>query len=128
MKPQTIKPVLAGVLLIVVALLGIIMAIVVMGYVDMGLGMLDEYVTEDPTGTTGDVLDTVSTILMVCGIIFIVFSILALLGGLMSITRKSWGFALVGAIFGLLTIGPYGLSALLSIVALILIAISKDEF
>jgi len=41
--------------------------------------------------------------------------------------RKSWGFAVVGAIFGLLTIGAYRIGAVLSIVALILIAISKDE-
>lgn len=128
MKPETIKPVLAGVLLIVVALMGIVLAIVVLGYVDMGLGFMDEYFAEDPTGTATGVADMVQNIVTVCAIIFIIFALLALLGGIMAFTRKSWGFAMVGAIFGLFTIGPWGLGFVLSLVALILLIISKDEF
>ena len=128
MKPETIKPVLAGVLLIVVALMGIVLAVIVLGYVDMGLGFMDEYFAEDPTGTATGMAEMVQSIVTVCAIIFIIFALLALLGGIMAFTRKSWGFAIVGAIFGMFTLGPYGLGFILSLVALILIVISKDEF
>ena len=127
-KPQTIKPVIAGVLLIVVAVMGLIVAMVFMGAVDIGLGMLDSYVVEDPTGTATGMVDMIQGILMVCGVIFMIFGLLALLGGLMPVLRKSWGLAMMGAIFGIFTLGPYALGSILSIVALILIIMSKDEF
>ncbi|KYK29735.1 MAG: hypothetical protein AYK23_04970 [Candidatus Proteinoplasmatales archaeon SG8-5] len=98
-----------------------------MGAIDIAIGPLDEYLGESDVDVDA-VLALAESILMVCGVIFIIFSILALLGGIMAITRKSWGFAVVGAIFGLLTIGPYGLGFVLGLVALILIIISKDEF
>jgi len=127
-KPETLKPVIAGVLLIVVAIMGLIVAMVAMGAVDMGLGMLDEYLVEDPTGTATGMVDMIQGILMICGVIFMIFALLTLLGGVMSFLRKSWGFAMLGAIFGIFTLGPYGIGSILSIVALILILISKDEF
>ena len=65
LKPQTVKPVVAGVLLIVVALMGILIAIVFMGYVDIGLGMFDEYMVEDPTGSATGMLDMVRGMLMI---------------------------------------------------------------
>ena len=49
-------------------------------------------------------------------------SILPIIGGIFAIQRKQWGLALAGSIFA--TIGD----ALLGIPALILIALSKDEF
>src|SRR3990172_693959 len=63
------------------------------------------------------------TILLVCGLIGITFSAFALLGGIMAIQRKMWGLALVGSILGLFIIGPVFISSLLSLIALILIAI-----
>ncbi|MCK5397406.1 MAG: hypothetical protein KAJ33_04075 [Thermoplasmata archaeon] len=127
-KPETIKPIIAGVLLIVVAIMGLIVALVFMGAVDIGLGLFDEYLVEDPTGTATGMVNLIQNIVMVCGIIFMIFTLLALLGGIMSIQRKKWGFALMGAIFGIFTVGYYGIGSMLSIVALILIIISKDEF
>lgn len=127
-KPETMKPVIAGVLLIVVAVMGLIVAMVFMGAVDIGLGVFDEYVAEDPTGEVSGMVDMVQSLLMVCGIIFMVFALLAMLGGIMSLKRKSFGFAIVGAIFGIFTLGPYALGSILSIVALVLILLSKDEF
>ena len=68
------------------------------------------------------------TILLVCGLIGITFSAFALLGGIMAIQRKMWGLALVGSILGLFIIGPVFISSLLSLIALILIAITHREF
>ena len=128
LQPETMKPVIAGVLLIVVAVMALMVALVFMGAVDIGLGALDEIVAEDTTGTATGMVDMLQGILMVCGIIFLVFALLAMLGGIMSIKRKSFGFAIVGAIFGIFTLGPYALGSILSIVALVLILLSKDEF
>lgn len=73
--------------------------------------------------------EEVGGIIVVCGIVFMIFGILALLGGIMSVTRKSWAMALIGSIFGLFCLGLLFFEAsILSIIALILIAISKDEF
>ena len=114
--------------MIVVAIMGLIVAMVALGAVDMGLGMLDEYLVEDPTGTATGMVDMVQNIITICAVIFLIFALLALLGGIMSVMRKSWGFAMMGAIFGIFTLGPYAVGSILSIVALILILISKDEF
>ena len=46
----------------------------------------------------------------------------------MALRRRMWGLALVGSILGLFTIGYFGLSSLLSLIALIVLVMSKDEF
>jgi hypothetical protein len=68
------------------------------------------------------------TIILVCGGIEIVFGIIMILGGIMAIRRKMWALALVGAILGLFTFGFYGLSTILSLVAIIILAIARKEF
>ena len=67
------------------------------------------------------------TIWMICGVIGIILSIIVLVGGVMAIKKKNWAFALIGSIIGLVSVGFY-LGSLLSLIALILIVISKDEF
>jgi cobalamin synthase len=46
----------------------------------------------------------------------------------MALRRKMWALALVGSILGLFTFGFYGISSILSLVALIILAISRKEF
>ncbi len=75
----------------------------------------------DPTGVAEDILT-------VCGAIFIIFALIALVGAIMALTGKSWGLGIVGGIFGLLCIGPYGLASIFGLIGLIMVAISKDEF
>ena len=69
-----------------------------------------------------------SGIFMTCAIIVMIFALLALLGGVMAITGKSFGLAILGAVFAMFTLGPIFLGSLLGLVALILLALSKDEF
>lgn len=64
----------------------------------------------------------------VCGSIPLIFGIIAILGGIMALQRRSWGLALTGAILCMISIGFYGLSFILGLVAIILIAISREEF
>ena len=69
-------------------------------------------------------------IFLVGGVVWMIFGIMALLGGIMAIQRKGWGVALLGSIFGLFCLGlVIGIEAsLMSLIALILIIMSKDEF
>ena len=113
MQPQrTGKPVAGGALLLVAGVLAMINFAILIA---AGSGF-------------ESLFPGLGSILAVCGIIGMIFSILALLGGVLAIMRKMWGLALVGSILGLLTIGPLFVSSILSLVALILIAISREEF
>lgn len=69
----------------------------------------------------------VTGVIWICGAIGIILSLFALLGGIMSLLRKNWALALVGGILGLFTIG-FIIGSVLSLVALILIAVSKKEY
>lgn len=120
MPPQrTSRPLIAGILLIIAGLDGIILG----GILAALGGSLAATMGAFPGG------EEIGGIFVVCGIILIIFGILALLGGIMAATRKNWAIALIGSIFGLFCLGLFFFEAsILSLVALILIAISKDEF
>lgn len=117
---KTALPMAAGALLIVAGVLGLInwvlVALSAAGII-VGFGFLG-----DP------IFGFLGTIFLICGIIGITFSVLALLGGIMALQRKMWGLGLTGSILGLFIFGFYGISSLLSLVALILLAVSHREF
>ena len=63
------------------------------------------------------------------GAIGIIFGLIALIGGVMALQRKKWSLALIGSILGLFMIGLVVLEAsILSLIAIILLANSKNEF
>jgi hypothetical protein len=64
----------------------------------------------------------------ICGAIMLIFGLIALLGGIMALQRRSWGVALVGAIFCMISVGPVFISSILGLIGLILIAIARPEF
>jgi hypothetical protein len=63
-----------------------------------------------------------SVILISIMVPFIILGIVALVGGIYAIRRQSWGMALAGAIAAFLP------SSILGILAIIFVAISKNEF
>lgn len=109
--PHTATPIAGGVLLIVAGILGAIGGVVTM--------MFSSALFFFPG---------LETLLLVCGLLQIIFGAFALIGGVMGIQRKMWGLALVGGILGIFAIGPYALASILSLIGLILIAVSKQEF
>ena len=120
------KPMIAGVLLIIACLLAFVGAGQIFFF---DLDALDiEGILEDED-VDGEI-DTglVETVLNVCGAIFLVIGIFLLVGGVFAIKRMNWGIALVASIVGLFSIGPFFLGSILSLVALVLIYMSKDEF
>jgi len=117
-KPQTMMPMIAGILLIVAGIL----SIANWGYI------LAVFATDPTAAGFMALIPGLATLVYVCGGIFIVLSIITLLGGVMALRRRMWGLALVGSILGLFIIGPFGVSSLLSLVGLIILAISRKEF
>ena len=108
---STGKSTAAGVLLIIAGILAMINYVILIVWGGALSGLTD-----------------LGGILILCGAIGMILSILTLIGGIMAMQHKMWGFALLGAIIGLFIIGPVLISSILSFVALILIAISKEEF
>ena len=95
---------------------------------EMTWAQVDEAMKDRPVGILPVGGEMFQTIIVVCGAIFIVLGIIELLGGIMALRRKMWALALVGSILGLFTFGFYGISSILSLVALIILAISRKEF
>ena len=80
------------------------------------------------TSTTPVSLEKTNTSLTWCSGILIILSIIVLIGVISSWRRQYSDVALVGALVGIFTLGFYLLGVLLSIIALILIYKSKEEF
>ncbi|UCE90942.1 MAG: hypothetical protein JSV90_05825 [Methanobacteriota archaeon] len=119
-KPKTVVPVIGGVLIILAGLMGLAMGGIL---VAIDVDDLDTYGV-DVTGVT----DVVEDILTACGVIAIIVSLIVLLGGFFGVTRKHWGIVIVGGVLGLFVIGPFFLGSVLSLIGLILVAVSRKEF
>ncbi len=117
-KKKTNKSLAAGVLLIIGAVIAILNAIFNIVIVSSTVSL--------PEGYTG--YSEAVEFLRVCLLIDIVLAVIAIFGGVMAVKRKAWGVALTGSILGLFTLGPLFISSILSLIALILIAVSKEEF
>ncbi len=116
MKPKTMKPMIAGIFMIIAAIEGIAFwgLIAALGGIFAGLPFV---------GGLG-------AIIVVCGAIGIIFGLITLVGGVMALQRKKWSWALIGSILGLFMFGwtGYAEASILSLIAIILLAISRNEF
>jgi hypothetical protein len=63
-----------------------------------------------------------------CWVIMLVVSIIAIIGGIMALARRMFPMAIIGAVCAMLSVGFFGLSFFLGLVALILIILGKDTF
>ena len=111
-------PMIGGILLVVAG----IVSIANWGYI------MAVFATDPTAAGILAMIPGLATLVYICGGIFIVLSIITLLGGVMALRRKMWALALVGSILGLFTFGFYGISSILSLVGLIILAISRKEF
>jgi len=119
----TPKPLIAGILLIIAGLLGIITWITALTF---DISMLDPslFQTQNVTITPAQI----ESMINICASVGIVLSIFPILGGILAIQKKLWGGALACSIISLFIIGPLFLSSILGVIALILIATSKNHF
>jgi hypothetical protein len=93
------------------------------GVLALGQGVL--YVSVD--AAVSAYIPTGTGMLCLCGGLDIVFGLASLAGGIMALKRTSFGLALLGAILGMLGFG-FLIGALLGLIAVILIAVSRQDF
>ena len=109
---KTKKPVIGGILTIVSGALGML------GIASYAIGLGD-------TGSgfgKGDMPPFVPSIIFGIPIPAVIIAILAIVGGILAVQRKRWRWSLTGSIAAALSL------ILLGIPAVVLIALSKDEF
>jgi len=107
-RKETALPVIGGALNIVCGVFGLIGGIVL-----LIISYLGEELGVDPIGIA---------FMVVFGIVLPIFGAIAIYGGICAVRREKFGWAIVGAIFALLSF------FILGIIGLILIIVAKDEF
>ena len=120
-------PLIAGLLLIIAGILGIINWIQTFSLDATTLGSLFDISQIQeiyPQITYEQILGFLQT----CAIIGIIISVFPILGGLLAIKKKLYYIAVTGSIIGLFSIGIMLTSSILSLIALILLILSKKEF
>jgi hypothetical protein len=115
------KPLIAGILLIIAGLLGL--------FTWSSALAIDSSIIQNVLPADSPIsVEQLQSFLTTCGIIGAVLSIFTLAGGIVAMKRKAWGLAVIGGILGLFTIGPMLLGSILSLIGLILVAISRKDF
>jgi len=123
-QPQqnpSMMPVLAGILLILTGLLGLLTWV---SAISVDTSMIQDILPSNSPITA----EQLQSFLLVCGIIGSILSIIALAGGIVALRRKGWGLAMIGSVRGLFTIGPYFLASILALIGLIILVISRKDF
>ena len=108
---KTRKPKIGGILVIISGVLGLLGAI---NY-SVGFGNISGL-------GRGDIPPFIPSIVLGMSIPSIIIAIIALVGGIFAVQRKRWRWALAGSISAVLSF------LLLGLPAIILIALSRDEF
>lgn len=117
---KTALSLVGGILILVAGIIGLAMGGILLA---INVDQLADYGL-DVAGVSGIIED----ILTVCGIILVVLGLIAALGGFFGVMRKHWGLAILGGVIGLFIISPYMIASLLSLIGLVLVAISKKDF
>ena len=125
---QNSYPLIAGVLLIIAGVLGIIfwfqMYTIDTILFESIMDNINQMVGNENPFDEGQIIGLVRA----CLTIGIVISIFPILGGILAIKRKLFYIVIVGGIFGIFSIGVFYLSIILSIISLVLLIQSKDQF
>ena len=72
--------------------------------------------------------EQIRDVFTMCGTIGIIISVFLIFGGILALKRKLWGIVVLCSIIGLFSIGILFISTGLSIIALILLILKKEEF
>jgi hypothetical protein len=120
-------PLIAGILLLIGGFISILLWVPVI-IMDISIFEtvvdISQFQQIDPSFTIEDVKIFMTN----CAIIGIIISVFPILAGLISIKKKLWGISLAGSIIGLTMFIPSIIGGVLSLVAMILLFLSKKEF
>ncbi|MCK4365243.1 MAG: hypothetical protein KAW45_04280 [Thermoplasmatales archaeon] len=121
-------PLIAGILLIVAGVFSLISFITSYLVLDLttieSMGFVTQFQQIYPDMTAEQILGFVRT----CTIVFLIIAIFPILGGILALKKKMWGIALACSIIGLFSIGILFTSSVISLIAMILLIISRNEF
>ncbi len=122
---ETKKPLIAGGLMLASALLGLGYALMIA----LNPESVVQFSLQNMGGGFSESVDpgTLVTTLRVCSFIMLSFVAVEIIGAILAIKRTHWGVAMLGAVLGIFTIG-FNISVVLSIIAIIILYMSKDEF
>jgi hypothetical protein len=126
-KPS-IKPKIAAVLMVFAAIDAIINAALSLSVINRavlediyrGMGFTEEQVAES--------VDLAITVSVTCYIVMIIIGVLLLIGAFLTFKKMKWPICLAISIIGLLSSGFVLTASILSLVAMILIILSRKEF
>jgi predicted neutral ceramidase superfamily lipid hydrolase len=120
-------PLIAGILLIIAGILGIFnwSQVFLLDVTTLGsffdISQIQEFY---PQITYDQILGFLQT----CAIIGIIISVFPILGGILSVQRKLYYIAITSSIIGLFSIGIVLSSSVLSLIGLVLLIFSKQQF
>ena len=117
------KSTVAGILSIVAGALGVLGGLVLLVMTAVMPTMLSgSSRVNDTTVTDQQVLTVITVIYGALAVFYLIVGTLSIVGGIFSIQRKRWGWALAAAIAGCLTFLPLGIGAV------VLVAMARSEF
>ncbi|MEA2055306.1 MAG: hypothetical protein U9O49_00555 [Candidatus Thermoplasmatota archaeon] len=127
-KPNTTssKPQIAGILLIAAGLIALFFWGFLATTIEISLEMMD--ITQFQETYPEITIEQVRQMFITFATIICILAIFPILGGIFALKRKLWGIAVVGSILGIFTLGFLFVTPLMSIIALILLITSKNEF
>ncbi len=111
-RERTAKPIVAGVFNVVIG------SICLLGV----LGLIIGAAVVAPLNLVGDWPLAISALLIIIAVPLAVLGGVTLVGGVFSLQRRNWGWALAGSVAALLVSQVFG------IVSTVLVAVSRDEF
>jgi len=123
MKPRTDKPMISSFILTIVFIINLILAI----SIQIDKNILNIFID----GTFGFFLNLNITLIefsFYITLIILIFSVFALLGSIFLYKRSRFNIAIICSFISIFSIGFYFFGSILSIIALIIILNSKEEF
>ncbi len=120
-------PMIAGILLIIAGILAFLFWI---QFFTIDVATLEslidisQFEQINPSISSEQIVEFLNT----CAIIGCIIVVFTILGGILSLKRKLWGIALACSIIGLFSLGILLFSSVLSLIAMILLIISRKEF
>lgn len=124
---RSLKPTIAGFLLITAAILSIFFSVTYITYDEDTLNRIIENNEQLQNLDQEITAKDIKNVFLVCGSLGIIISIFLLLGGILALKRKMWMFCFITSVLGLVLLF-FVLPGLISIIAVIFIYLSKDEF
>ena len=125
------KPLIAGILLMISGGLSILMWLLIAA---IDVNFIETFIMPELGSMAPEYesivlsAESIKELFVICGTVGFFLSVFSILGGIMSVRRQLWGLVLAGGILGLFTIGPMFISTVLSLIAIILVVISRKEF